>query len=280
MPTLSGGSVEVVDAAIVAADEVSSTSFVLKGDGSGKAVAATPGTDYVAPGGALGTPSSGTLTSCTGLPVTTGVSGLGTGVATFLATPSSVNLKAAITDETGSGAAVFATSPTLVTPLLGTPTSGVLTNCTGTAAGLTAGAATLAATSTALATSRAINGVNFDGTAAITTGLPVTVKVTSANYTVGTTSSLELYGGIIYVTSAATITIPAVAVGVNFTVVTKGAIAVSVDPNGADLLILDGTALADGEKATNLSTAGDILVISYYDATGWYAASNGWTNGG
>ena len=80
---------------------------------------------------ALGTPSSGTLTSCTGLPISTGVSGLGTGVATFLATPSSTNLAAAVTDETGSGALVFATSPTLVTPALGTPSSGTLTSCTG-----------------------------------------------------------------------------------------------------------------------------------------------------
>ena len=70
-------------------------------------------------GGALGTPSSGTLTSCTGLPISTGVSGLGTNVATFLATPSSANLASALTDETGSGSAVFATSPTLVTPTLG-----------------------------------------------------------------------------------------------------------------------------------------------------------------
>jgi hypothetical protein len=79
----------------------------------------------------LGTPTSGTLTNCTGLPVSTGVSGLGSNVATFLATPSSANLIAALTDETGSGAAVFATSPTLVTPALGTPSSGVLTNATG-----------------------------------------------------------------------------------------------------------------------------------------------------
>lgn len=74
---------------------------------------------FVTFNGALGTPSSGTLTSCTGLPISTGVSGLGTGVATFLATPSSANLANAVTDETGSGSLVFATSPTLVTPTLG-----------------------------------------------------------------------------------------------------------------------------------------------------------------
>jgi len=117
----------------------------------------------------LGTPSAGTLTSCTGLPLTTGVTGilpianggtnsssttycslttnvtgtlpvanggtgitsLGAGIATFLGTPSSANLAAAVTDETGSGALVFATSPTLVTPVLGTPSSGTLTSCTG-----------------------------------------------------------------------------------------------------------------------------------------------------
>lgn len=64
-------------------------------------------------------------------PAVGSITGLGTGVATWLATPSSANLAAAVTDETGSGSLVFATSPTLVTPLLGTPTSGVMTNVTG-----------------------------------------------------------------------------------------------------------------------------------------------------
>jgi hypothetical protein len=75
----------------------------------------------------LSTQVTGTLPVANG---GTGITSFGTGVATFLGTPSSANLAAAVTDETGSGALVFATSPTLVTPVLGTPTSGTLSNCT------------------------------------------------------------------------------------------------------------------------------------------------------
>jgi len=81
-------------------------------------------------GAILNTPASATLTNATGLPISTGVSGLGTNVATFLATPSSANLAAALTDETGTGALVFATSPTLVTPISATLTSPAATDLT------------------------------------------------------------------------------------------------------------------------------------------------------
>lgn len=72
---------------------------------------------------ALGTPASGVLTNCTGLPISTGVAGVATGIATFLATPTSANLAAAVTDETGTGPLVFATSPALVTPNIGAATA-------------------------------------------------------------------------------------------------------------------------------------------------------------
>lgn len=52
----------------------------------------------------------------------TGIASFGTGIATWLGTPSSANLAAAMTDETGSGALVFANTPTLVTPVIGAAT--------------------------------------------------------------------------------------------------------------------------------------------------------------
>lgn len=61
----------------------------------------------------------------------TGITSLASGIATWLGTSSSANLASAMTDETGSGSLVFATSPTFTTPILGTPTSATLTNATG-----------------------------------------------------------------------------------------------------------------------------------------------------
>lgn len=153
--------------------------------------ATTNGTALTLVAPVLGTPASGTLTNCT-IPVG-GVTGLGTGVGTFLATPSSANLASAVTDETGSGALVFATSPTLVTPALGTPASGTLTNTTGfpaaNLAGLGANVATFLATPSSANLAAAVTDETGSGALVFGTSPALTTP------NLGTPSAVNLANG-------------------------------------------------------------------------------------
>jgi hypothetical protein len=150
----------------------------------------------------LGTPQSGTLTNCTGLPVSTGISGLGTGVAAFLATPSSANLATAVTGETGSGALVFATSPTLVTPILGTPQSGTLTTCTGLSltTGVTGALPVANGGTGASATVQSLSGPGAVNITALTTAFTSTATGNALTLADGVAGQLKT---IVYVAEAA-----------------------------------------------------------------------------
>lgn len=83
------------------------------------------GTTVIGSGSVLNTPASLTLTNATGLPIG-GLSGLGANVASWLATPSSANLAAAVTDETGTGSLVFNNVPVFIAPVLGAATGNSL----------------------------------------------------------------------------------------------------------------------------------------------------------
>lgn len=121
-------------------------------------------------GGALGTPSSGTLTNCTGLPVSTGITGLGTNVATALG------------NNVGASGAFVVNGG-----VLGTPSSGTLTNATGLpistgVSGLGTNVATALGTAVGSAGAFVVNGgalgTPSSGTATNLTGLPLSTGVT------------------------------------------------------------------------------------------------------
>lgn len=128
----------------------------------------------------LGTPASGVLTNCTGY-LLANITGFGAGVATFLATPTSANLAAAVTGETGTGALVFATSPALVTPALGVATATTLA-----IGGATIGANGLAVTGTSLfnntITVGGTGGGTFDGSVLTVKGFGNTATFGSSGW--------------------------------------------------------------------------------------------------
>ena len=143
-------------------------SGLLKGT-SGIVSAATAGSDYLAPGGALGTPASGNLVNTTGY-VTSNLSGLGTGVATALG--QTLGTSGAVVTYNGA---------------LGTPSSATLTNATGLPIstgvdGLGAGVATALGIATGLAGSVVTYNGNAGTPSAIGlangTGLPLSTGIT------------------------------------------------------------------------------------------------------
>lgn len=299
-----------------------SISGMLKGSASAL-VAATAGTDYVAPGGVLGTPSSGTLTNCTGLPVSTGVSGLGTNVAsflgavlpssvaTFLGTPNSSNLAAAVTDETGTGALVFGTSPTitspsLVTPALGTPASGTLTSCTGLpistgVSGLGSGVATFLATPSSANLSSAVTGSTGTGALVFGTSPALTTPSLSAetystNASVAAGTNLQGQGALtsdynVVITTAANpsgVTLPTATVGRRVIVVNKGTNPINIYPatgaaidglgtNAAISLIVSGWIEFNASSTTQWYSTANIIVTSVGAVTSFSAGSTGLT---
>lgn len=147
---------------------------------------------------ALGTPASGVATNLTGTAASLTAGNVTTN-ANLTGPITSVGNTTSVAAQTGTGSTfVMNTSPTLVTPALGTPTSGVATNLTGTAAGLTAGNATLAATVTTNANlTGVITSIGNATSIASQTGTGTKFVVdTSPTIVTPTISGALTYGGV------------------------------------------------------------------------------------
>jgi hypothetical protein len=211
----------------------------------------------------LGTPQSGTLTNCTGLPVATGVSGLGSGIASFLAAPSSANLKSAVTDETGSGALVFGTSPTIATPtltsptmsapVLGTVTSGNISTCTSTGMVLTAPVLGTPASGvlTNCTGSPTLTDVKYSGLIATTAAAPTIASAT----TIAPTKPITFVSG---TTAVVTITAPSP--------ISAGGGTIILIPTGAFTWTAAGNIAVLGTAVVNraLSLTYDVTTTKWY----------------
>ena len=191
------------------------------------------------------------------------------------------------TATTGSGSNVLSTSPTLVTPVLGTPTSGNLVNCTfptlnqnttGTAAGLSATLAIGSGGTNSTATPTAGGagygtGTAHAYTAAGTTGQVLTSQGSSAPIWAAAGGGI---GGMQTFTASGTFTIP--------TGVTKAKVTVTAGGGGGGYYTGCGAATGGGAGGTAIKvltglTAGNTIIVTV-GAPGTAAYGDSYIQGG
>jgi len=190
------------------------------------------------------------------------------GIQSWLTTPSSANLRAAMTDETGTGLLVFNTSPTFVTPVLGTVTSGNISACT----------------STSMVMVTPILGTPTSGTLTNCNGLPLTTGVTGAlpvaNGGTGASATVQALSGAgaVNITSLAT-AFTSTGAG-NALTLADGAqgqlktIIYVAEAAGGDTGVLTPTNLGSGTTIT-FNAVGDSVTLQFAGSDWWVVGFRG-----
>ena len=205
---------------------------------------------------------------------------LGTGVATFLATPSSANFAAAITDETGSGSLVFGTSPTIATPII---TGLTLNDSSIIFEGATADAFETTLTVVDPTADRTITLPDATGTVALTNNKLSAFAATSSSELLGVISDETGTGALVFANTPTLVT-PNIGAATGTSLVLSGDLTV----NGTTTTINSTTVSVDdknlelGSVATPTDVTADgggITLKGTTDKTfNWVDATDAWTS--
>jgi hypothetical protein len=134
-----------------------------------------------------------------------------------------------------------------------------------------------------VSSSTGVTKIDFGSIALVATGqgqIGMTINSDADGMTSSAMATAGMYGTMFFATGAGTWALPGAVAGMNFCVYSTGANAIIINPDDADVIVLNGAALSAGDSITSASAAGDFICLVALDATNWYTLgrSGTWTD--